>query len=149
MSASSISTRPSTSRCSAAITSKTARASTGRSGRSCRPGGMSTGGSLTQGARSGPPLFQERPRSRSYVGSGGSGLGGLGRALDRRDVELELDLVRDEHATGLEGGVEAHAPVRPGDGGAALEADPDVAVGVAGRAGLLELEGHGLGDALD
>ena len=46
---------------------------------------------------------------------------------DRGDVELELDLVGDEDAAGLERGVPGEAPVLAVDGGLALEADADVA----------------------
>src|SRR4051794_14969966 len=69
--------------------------------------------------------------------------------LDRRDVELELDLVRDEDATGLEGGVPADAPVLAVDGRGALEPGADVAEGVLRGAGGLEDDGDRLGDALD
>src|SRR6188472_3238029 len=69
--------------------------------------------------------------------------------LDGGDVEVELDLVRHQEATGLEGGVPGQAPVLAGEGGLTLEADPQVAERVAGGAGGLELHGDRLGDALD
>src|SRR5882757_3949583 len=72
-----------------------------------------------------------------------------GSAADGGDVELQADLLRDQHATGLQGGVEVHAPVLAVDGGLALEACPLVAVGVGGHAGVLEVHGHRVGDALD
>ena len=68
---------------------------------------------------------------------------------DRADVELELDLVRDEHAAGLERGVPGEAPVLAVDGDVTLEADPDVAERVLSGAGLLEDDRDRLGGALD
>src|SRR5689334_447608 len=64
----------------------------------------------------------------------GDVLPGQRSLLDGGDVELELDLVRHQEATGLEGGVPGQAPVLAGDGGVALEADPEVAERVAGGA---------------
>src|SRR3546814_13950691 len=69
--------------------------------------------------------------------------------LDGRDVELELDLLGDEHATGLERGVPGEAPVLAVDGDLALEAHADVAERVLGGAGELEGNRDGLGDTLD
>ena len=68
-------------------------------------------GSATARLREGPAV--------ACRGEAGSGV------ADRRDVELELDLVGDQHAAGLERGVPGHAPVLAVDGGAALEADAD------------------------
>src|SRR5688500_14942002 len=68
---------------------------------------------------------------------------------DRRDVELELDLVGDEDAAGLERGVPGEAPVLAVDGDLALEAHAGVAERVDGRAGLLELDGDRLRHVLD
>src|SRR3954447_1988937 len=78
-----------------------------------------------------------------------SGLLGALDGLDRRDVELELDLVRDEHAAGLERGVPAEPPLLAVQGGCTLEADAGVAERVLGRAGELERDGDRVGDALD
>jgi len=69
-------------------------------------------------------------------------------AADRGDVELELDALGDEHTAGLERGVPGEAPLLAVDGCGALEADPEIAEGVARRAGLLELDRDGLGGAL-
>src|SRR5690606_7473062 len=69
--------------------------------------------------------------------------------LDRRDVELEVDLLAHEDAAGLQGGVPVHAPVLAVDGGLALEADALVAERVDGRAGVGEVDRDGLGRALD
>ena len=74
----------------------------------------------------------------------------LGRHVgDRRDVELELDLLAHEDAAGLEGRVEGEVPVGAVDGDLTLEADPGVAERVLGRAGLLEGDRDRLGDAVD
>src|SRR5688500_17158537 len=76
--------------------------------------------------------------------------GGLPSAvLDRGDVELELDLVRHHDAAGLERSVPGQAPVLAADGGLAFETDPNVAVGVLGRAGVFEAHADRPGDALD
>src|SRR6187402_2676810 len=83
--------------------------------------------------------YSRRPH-RGAVGSG---------VADRRDVELELDLLGDEDAAGLERGVPGQAPVLAVDAGAALEADAQVAERVAGRAVGLELDRDRLGLALD
>src|SRR6187402_213731 len=83
--------------------------------------------------------YSRRPH-RGAVGSG---------VADRGDVELELDLLGDEDAAGLERGVPGEAPVLAVDGGLALEADAGVAERVHGGAGLLELDRDGLGDVLD
>src|SRR3546814_16771381 len=64
--------------------------------------------------------------------------------LDGRDVELELDLLGDEHATGLERGVPGEAPVLAVDGDLALEAHADVAERGLGGAGELEGKRDGL-----
>src|SRR5690349_23477848 len=99
------------------------------------------GDMVRPGTATGPPDFRW-PRG-GWSGRPGSG------GLDRREVELELDLLRDEHATGLEGGVPGEAEVLAVDLRGALEADPDVAEGVLGRAGLLEDDGQRPGDVAD
>src|SRR3954454_23399142 len=68
---------------------------------------------------------------------------------DGGDVELELDLVRHQEATGLERGVPGQAPLLAVEGGAALEAEAGVAERVLGRAGQLEVDRDRLGDVLD
>src|SRR4051794_2058138 len=69
--------------------------------------------------------------------------------LDGGDLELEDDLLADEDAAGLEGGVPADAPVLAVDRHVALEAHAAVAPRVDGGSGVLEVEGDRLGDALD
>src|SRR5450631_3641313 len=87
-----------------------------------------------------------RSRGRS-LDEGASGRRvGLG---DRRDVELKLDLLADQYATGLQSRVEAQAPVGTADGRATFETHADVAVGVLRRADLLEDNGHRMGDGLN
>src|SRR4051812_12757165 len=81
------------------------------------------------------------PRSRWGARAVSCGARRASGLLDGRDVELEADLVGDEHAAGLERGVEGDAPVLAVDRGGALEAGADVAERVLGEAG--ELEGHG------
>ena len=81
---------------------------------------------------------------RRLGGGGAHGGADSSGALDRRDVELELDLLGDEDAAGLERGVEGQAPVLAVDAGPALEADPEVAERVARRAGGLEADRDGL-----
>ena len=76
---------------------------------------------------------------------GSAGVGGA----DGGDLELEDDLLADEDAAGFERGVPVDAPVLAVDRGGALEADALVAVGIDGGAGVLEVDGDRLGDALD
>src|SRR5690606_3252188 len=76
------------------------------------------------------------PRRR---GGGGSWRSGGAAGADHRQVDLEGDLLADEHPTGLQGGVPVHAPVLAVDGGAALEAHPLVAERVDGVAGVGEV----------
>src|SRR4051812_37233188 len=149
MSASSRVTWP-TSCCSwAAITSNTARASVMTSGRADRPAGRASCSSMA--------LIEagNAARGRRINGGPAAGPGREARqgwcsgVADRRDVELELDLVGDEDAAGLERGVPGQAPVLAVQRGAALEADAQVAEGVARRAGGLEDDREGLGLALD
>ena len=89
------------------------------------------------------------------AGPARSGPAGDGGAVSWRRVRMadtsnsRVDLLADEHAAGFEGGVPVDAPVLAVDGGLALEPDALVAVGVDGGAGVLEVDGHGLGDALD
>src|SRR4029078_13124274 len=68
---------------------------------------------------------------------------------DRGDVDLELDLVRDQEAAGLERGVPGQAPLLAVQGGAALEAEAGVAERGLGGAGQLEVDRDRLGDVLD
>src|SRR5699024_2045081 len=65
------------------------------------------------------------------------------------DLEVEGDLLRDEDATGLEGGVPGQAPVLTVDRGDGGEAGADVAEGGLGGAVVGGLEDDLLGDALD
>src|SRR3954463_4403214 len=69
--------------------------------------------------------------------------------LDRRDVELHLDPVADQHAAGVQHGVPGQRPVAALDGQRALEADPGVAERVQRRAGEREVHRDRLGDVLD
>src|SRR6478752_5596078 len=87
--------------------------------------------------RDAPPPGRLTPRG---VGSG---------LLDRGDVEGELDLVADQHAAAFESGVVRQAPVAAADGGGAVEADPDVAVGVGDLAVERQVDGDRAADALD
>src|SRR3546814_3128690 len=59
---------------------------------------------------------------------------------DGGDLELEGDLLADEHAAGFQGGVPVDAPVLAVDGGGALEADAGVVVRVDGAAAVLEVD---------
>src|SRR5213076_2395538 len=74
---------------------------------------------------------------------------GVGSLRDGGDVELELDLVRHQEAAGLERGVPGQAPVLAGQGGLALEADAQVAEGVASGAAGLEIDADRLADTSD
>ena len=112
------------------------------------------GAAVRPAGRSMTPWNQEMADGAAAFPGGPVGGCGAGRCersgvLDRGDVELELDLLGDEDAAGLERGVPGQAPVLAVEGGRALEADAQVAEGVLGRAGLLEGDGDGLGDALD
>src|SRR5690606_23572713 len=82
------------------------------------------------------------PPDRSATGPGAAGSGLLLVLLqDGRDLELERDLLADEHAAGLEGRVPGEAPVLAVDDDAALQAEAGVAEGVDGRARVLEVVG--------
>src|SRR4051795_6737180 len=65
------------------------------------------------------------------------------------DVELELDLLAHEDAALVERDVEVQAPVAAVDRRLALEAGPEVAPRVIGGAGQLEVDGDGIGLAVD
>src|SRR4051794_29900003 len=69
--------------------------------------------------------------------------------LDRRDLELQGDLVADQDAAGLERGVPGDAPVLAVDDQRTLEADALVAERVDRRALEGEVHGHRAADALD
>src|SRR3954471_16173737 len=69
--------------------------------------------------------------------------------LHSGDVELELDLLADEHAALVEREVPREVPVATVDGRAALEAGAEVAPRVVGGAGELELHGDGVGLVVD
>src|SRR5262245_17486665 len=124
MSASSRPTEPRSCCSWAAITSNTARESGIASGRLVRSPGRSR---LMRASVAQPPGCcrpnDERTRSRSGSGCVWRSSG----VADRGDVELELDLLGDEDAAGLERGVPGQAPVLAVDGRAALEADAQVA----------------------
>ena len=119
--------------------------------RRARPGAVRSG-------RRGASVVRAREVSKREMRRGAAELtvaplaGWWGRrsgALDGRDVELEDDLVGDQEATGLQGGVPGQTPVLAVDRGLALEACAKVAEGVASRAGVLEVDAEGLGGALD
>ena len=69
-------------------------------------------------------------------------LGGSGvvAGAHGRDLELEGDLLADEHAARFERRIPADAPVLAVDRGRALEADPLVAERVDGGAGVVEVD---------
>src|SRR5699024_8122008 len=68
---------------------------------------------------------------------------------DGLDLEGDADLVAHEHAAGLQGGVPGEVELLAGDLGLGGEADAGGAEGVGGRAVVLDLEGGGLGHAVD
>src|ERR1044071_7636670 len=84
-----------------------------------------------------------RPRSMIWPRGSTSG------ALDRRDVEVQLDLVGNEDATGLQGRVPGEAPLGAQDLGLALEAHALVAERVLRGAVELQVDGERLGGAED
>src|SRR3954452_19778200 len=93
----------------------------------------------------------DRVRTSSLPGTSSpchAGRGELG-ALDRRDVELELDLLADEDAALVEADVPLEAPVAAVDGRLALEAGPEVAPRVVGGAGDLEVDRDRVGATVD
>src|SRR5690349_11607731 len=118
--------------------------------RGCARSSVPARGSARWGVLSARNCPVGRPQ-REEVPGGGSSARGRARSgvADRRDVELELDLLGDEDAAGLERGVPGEAPVLAVDAGAALEADAQVAERVAGRAGRLEGDRDRLGLPLD
>src|SRR5699024_3641033 len=69
--------------------------------------------------------------------------------LDGGALDLERDLLRDQHAAGLERGVPGEAEVAALEGGGALEAGPLVAERVGGGALVVERDGDRPGGALD
>src|SRR4051812_8654189 len=100
----------------------------------------------------------ERPPSDTGEYEGGRAQGAPGRrwcsrkasgVLDRRDVEVQLDLVGDQDAAGLQRGVPGEAPLGTQDLRLALEADALVAEGVLGRTVELQVDAERLGGAED
>ena len=91
-----------------------------------------------------PPLPARAPRTRRSAGTPPGGFRRPRRsgssALDRRDLQLELDLVADQHAAGLQRGVPGHAEVLAADRGPGLEADAGVAERVDRGAQELHVE---------
>jgi len=71
------------------------------------------------------------------------------RLQDGRDLDVEGDLLADEHAASLEGRVPDDAVVLAVDRGLALEAGPYVAEGVLGGAEVGERDRDGVGLILD
>src|SRR4051812_28208771 len=85
-----------------------------------------------------------------YATSRGAARDVAGSAVEHGlDLELDRDLVADDHAAGLHRGVEVHAEVGPADDAGGGEAVADPAEGVGPEAVDLEREGHALGDALE
>jgi hypothetical protein len=82
-------------------------------------------------------------------GLGRIGGGRLGDVLDQGELELERDLVADEHATGIELRIPGHAPVLAVDAARALEAGAQVAERVGLDADELERDRHGLRHVTD
>src|SRR5437764_11269067 len=70
-------------------------------------------------------------------------------ALDRSDVELELDLLAHEDAALVERDLEGEAPVATVDRRLALEPDSEAAPRVGRGAGQLPLDGDGVALAVD
>src|SRR5215210_1690226 len=94
-------------------------------------------------------LLQRRRRGRpSPEGLAGPAAGGSG-VLDRRDLELQDDLVADQNAAGLQRGVPGDAVVLAAYRHRALEAQPHVAERVGRGALELERDGDRVGDAPD
>src|SRR6478609_11381872 len=88
----------------------------------------------------GPRAEARSPRRRSF-GSGGAEHG--------LDLELDGDLVADDDAAAVHRHVDVDAEGLAGDLGLGREAGARAAVGVRTEAVELQLEGDGLGDALD
>src|SRR3954454_20450787 len=75
--------------------------------------------------------------------------GSPGGAADGRDLELENDLLTYQDAASLKRCVPVHAPVLAVDRGLPFEPDAMVAKGIHRGTGVFELDGNGLGHALD
>ena len=71
------------------------------------------------------------------------------RGLDRRNLEVESDLLTDEDSSSFEGRVPTDALILAVDHGRAFEAESGVAVWVNGGPGDFNIERHTLRDALD
>ena len=69
--------------------------------------------------------------------------------LDEGELELERELVADEHATGIELRIPRHAPVLAIDAAGALETGTQVAERVGVDADELERDRHGLRHVTD
>src|SRR5436853_410922 len=69
--------------------------------------------------------------------------------LDGLDLELEAGLLAHENAAALEGGIPGEAEVLTVDLGAGREAGPTAAPGVGRPTVVLDVEGDGLGHAVD
>ena len=75
--------------------------------------------------------------------------GVMGLLLDSRDLELNLDLLGDQHAAGLQRSVEVDAEVPAVDLGGCLEAQAGIAKGVLSGSNVFNVEVDGLGGVLN
>src|SRR3954449_13624856 len=94
-------------------------------------------------------MFTRRPYRRGRRAFEGATRSGVVGSADGRNLELQRDLLADEHAPGLQRRVPGHAEVLAVDRGPALESDAMVAERVDGGAGVVEIDRDRLGDALD
>ena len=72
-----------------------------------------------------------------------------GLLLDSGDLELNLDLLGDQHAAGLQRSVEVDAEVLAVDLGGCLEAQAGIAKGVLSGSNVFNVEVDGLGGVLN